>query len=167
MADTFPKLPPGEREKRKYEWLKTKSGAQVTAERIADLKREAREILEEMYNTLLFCRKTWSKIPHIHRIHGIAVLECKFPELTQCQGHAMADHVFRELKHWQLENLNTVDRQAAKRVKVEQQVESVTQGHDGCFREDTTVPGKKEVEKKKVAKLKVKENKGRDIEVFP
>ncbi|KAH8922016.1 hypothetical protein BT69DRAFT_1335073 [Atractiella rhizophila] len=42
----FPKLPPGEKEKRKYEWLKTKSGAQVTAERIADLKREAREILE-------------------------------------------------------------------------------------------------------------------------
>ncbi|KAH8930727.1 hypothetical protein BT69DRAFT_1345040 [Atractiella rhizophila] len=163
----FPKLPPGEKEKCKYEWLKTKSGAQVTTERIADLKWEAREILEEMYNTPLFCQKTWSKIPHVHRIHGIAVLECKFPELTQCQGHAMADHIFCELKHRQLENLNAVDRQAAKRVKAEEQVESVTQGHDGCFREDTTVPGRKEVEKKKVAKLKVKENKGRNVEVFP
>ncbi|KAH8930341.1 hypothetical protein BT69DRAFT_1345248 [Atractiella rhizophila] len=161
----FPKLPPREKEKRKYEWLKTKSGAQVTAERIADLKQEAREILED--NTPLYCRKTWSKIPHVHRIHGIAVLECKFPELTQCQGHAMVDHVFRELKHRQLENLNAVDRRAAKQVKVEEQVESVTQGHDGCFREDTTVPGRKEVEKKKVVKLKVKENKGRNVEVFP
>ncbi|KAH8930672.1 hypothetical protein BT69DRAFT_1291688 [Atractiella rhizophila] len=131
----FPKLPPGEKEKRKYEWLKTKNGAQITTERIADMKWEAREILKEMYNTPLYCQKTWSKIPHFHRIHGIAILKCKFPKLTQCQGHAMADHVFCELKHRQLENLNVVDR--------------------------------KEVEKKKGAKLKVKENKGRMIEVFP
>ncbi|KAH8929713.1 hypothetical protein BT69DRAFT_1292337 [Atractiella rhizophila] len=47
----LPKLPPGEKENHKYEWLKTKNGAQVNVERIADMKQEAREILEEITTT--------------------------------------------------------------------------------------------------------------------
>ncbi|KAH8929622.1 hypothetical protein BT69DRAFT_1315493 [Atractiella rhizophila] len=116
----FQKLSAEGRAGKKYEWLRDFNGVEVPQERVMDIKREAREILDAMYDGPLHQRKTWHQILHSHRIRGVAVLESKFPELTQCQGHAMADHILAECRHRQLERYRAGDRRREKRLKVEE-----------------------------------------------
>ncbi|KAH8928770.1 hypothetical protein BT69DRAFT_1293038 [Atractiella rhizophila] len=57
---------------------------------------------------------------HCSLAYGVVVLETKFPELTQCEGHAMADHLFGESRHRQLERFRSGIRRREKRPKVEE-----------------------------------------------
>ncbi|KAH8922529.1 hypothetical protein BT69DRAFT_1350809 [Atractiella rhizophila] len=88
----FQKLSAEGRTGKKYEWLRDFNGVEVPQERVMDIKREAREILDAI----------------------------KFPELTQCQGQAMADHILAECRHRQLERYRAGDRRREKRLKVEE-----------------------------------------------
>ncbi|KAH8924330.1 hypothetical protein BT69DRAFT_1349529 [Atractiella rhizophila] len=119
----FQKLSAEGRAGKKYEWLRDFNGVEVPQQRVMDIKREAREILDAMYDGPLHQRKTWHQILHSHHIRGVAVLESKFPELTQCQGHAMADHILTECRHRQLERYRAGDRCREKRLKVKEDEE--------------------------------------------
>ncbi|KAH8920313.1 hypothetical protein BT69DRAFT_1352517 [Atractiella rhizophila] len=128
----FQKLSAEGRAGKKYEWLRDFNGVEVPQERVMDIKREAREILDAIYDRPLHQRKTWHQILHSHRIRGVAVLESKFPELTQCQGHAMADHILAECRHRQLERYRAGDRRREKRLKVEEDAGKVL-GEEGSL----------------------------------
>ncbi|KAH8930332.1 hypothetical protein BT69DRAFT_1327986 [Atractiella rhizophila] len=117
---------------KKYEWLRDFNGVEVPQERLMDIKQEAREILDAMYDGPLHQQKTWHQILHSHRIRGVAVLESKFPELTQCQGHTMADHILAECRHRQLERYRAGDRRREKRLKVEEDAGKVL-GEEGSL----------------------------------